>query len=99
MFQKLKGILNSIVNPTSHLDNDPFWNPPKIDKYDFVSREERRDTLEILKHKYPKFRRAYRLHEWIGLWNDVNIKDEEFKKAFLRHFEDAIKELEETWEE
>lgn len=99
MFQKLKGILNSIVNPASNLDNDPFWNPLKIGKYDFVSKEERRDILEALQQKYPKFRGAYKIHQWIELWNDMNIKDEEYKNAFLKHFESAIKGFEETWEE
>jgi len=86
--KQLKRFLNSIFNPIS--DSNPFWNPPKIDKYNFVSREERRDTLEKLQQKYPEFRRAYKLHQWIELWNGMNIQDEEYKNAFLRYFEDVI---------
>ena len=94
VWRMLKSFLNAIFHPVSDLDNDPFWNPPNIDKYKLVSREERHATLKTLQHKYPKFKRAYKIHQWIELWNTMNISDEEYKNMFLKHLEAAIKELE-----
>jgi hypothetical protein len=91
--EKVKCFFNSLFSLTSNLYTDPLRNHQKTDKYDFVSREERHNTLELLKHKYPKFRRAYQIHKWIELWNTMNIQTEEYKNAFLRHFESAIEEL------
>lgn len=95
----LKSFLNMIFHPVSNLDNNPFWNPPKTGKYKFVSKEERRTTLERFQREYPNFRRAYQIHKWIELWNTMHISDEEYRDVFLRHFEGAIKELnEDGWE-
>ena len=93
----LKSFLNHVFNPVSDLDNNPFQNHPKMDKYEFVSREERCDELKRLQLKYPTFRRVYTIHKWIELWNTINFEDAKHRELFLKHFESAIKEFDGNW--
>lgn len=87
----------SVFYPTPKKDNNLFLNSKQIDKYEFLSKDERHEIIEMFQHKYPKFKKAYQIHQWIEMWNTIYIVDEEMKNMFLRDFENVIITFDNDW--
>lgn len=71
-----------------------FWQHRPYKNLSITISDEKRQIINELEKKYPKFKESNEIQKWVDLMKTMNFDNLKNKEMFLRTFEDVLKNFE-----